>query len=122
MLASISGVDLTPRIQDSTYLVDSMDVCDTWIDASGVNHERIYRTRVKGSFELVYVTDGTGVHQLWDLIEGARRGRVLKITVFVNNLCVTKEIECHYVVAGVKRVDLKNGLFVDRIKMTLEEI
>lgn len=122
MLASINGVDISDKIQESTYHVDELDVCDTWVDASEKNHERIYRTRVKGSFELAYVSDGTGIQTLYALISGASTGRVLKINVFINNKCVMKEINCHYKLEGMKRVDLRNGLFYDRFKMTLEEV
>lgn len=122
MFASINDVDISDKIQDSTYKVDSEDIVDTWVDASEKNHERIYRSRVKGSFELAFVSDGTGVGHFWDLIEGASKGRVLKIKVFINNLCMTKEIECHFKLEGIKRVDLKNGYFYDRLKMTLEEV
>lgn len=121
MLASINGIDLEPALQYSTYKMQTTDVYDKWTDANHKNHRHIYGQRISGSFDMVF-TSAKEHADFLSLVNGVKdsEGKI-KITVYVQDLGIAKEIEAFYTFIAGQYVDMKNGYIKDRITVQIEE-
>ena len=94
-LLVIAGHDLTQHIKVPSWNVNCDDVYEEWTDANYVKHREVTRTRVSGSFTLLY-DDNNQLDQFFDIIQAQKAldtSKAVKMTVYMNNLCTTKEID-----------------------------
>lgn len=55
-LFKINTTDISDRIESGSYNVNENDVYNTWTDANGIVHRDILRTRVSGTFNVLFRT------------------------------------------------------------------
>lgn len=122
MLASINGTDITQYILSESYNVNQKNEFNEWTDANRVNHRDIIRTRVLGEFELQFkVGDETPYNNFVTLLKDNTSSGVLHITVFVNNINETKEINVFYEYLPILAKNVRSNKYYKSFKLSLEE-
>ena len=122
MLASINGTDITQYVLSESYKINQKDEYNEWTDANRVNHRDIIRTRVEGAFELQFkIGDEIPYNNFVALIKDNTVSGVLPITVFVNNVNETKEINVFYEYLPVMVKNVRSNKYYKSFKLSLEE-
>lgn len=86
MLAKIGTIDLTKKIEDKTYVMESEDEYIEWQDGNNRKHRVYVRGRVKGSFNVICDSRlGMDANEFLALVDKHTENRVLTITCWVNN-------------------------------------
>lgn len=57
VLFTLGGVDYTDKINQHNYKMNAADVASTWTDANYRVHRDVYRTRVSGTFKMLFSKD-----------------------------------------------------------------
>ena len=121
-LASINGTDITQYILSESYNINQKNEYNEWTDANRVNHRDIIRTRISGEFELQFPI---GNEQLYTdfvtLLSANTASGVLPITVFVNNINETREINAFYEYLPVMVKNVRSNKYYKSFKLSLEE-
>lgn len=122
MLASINGTDITQYVLSESYKINQKNEYNEWTDANRVNHRDIIRTRVEGAFELQFkIGDEIPYNNFVALIKDNTVSGVLPITVFVNNINETKEINVFYEYLPVMVKNVRSNKYYKSFKLSLEE-
>lgn len=122
MLASINGTDITQYVLSESYKINQKNEYNEWTDANRVNHRDIIRTRVEGEFELQFkIGDEIPYNNFVALIKDNTVSGVLPITVFVNNVNETKEINVFYEYLPVMVKNVRSNKYYKSFKLSLEE-
>lgn len=90
----VSNKNFTQHIKMSSYKVNRVDDYEEWKDANRVKHREVTRTKVSGSFTLLY-DDAAELDDFFDTIEAARAShpsKALEMTVYLNNFHTTATI------------------------------
>lgn len=122
ILASINSTDITKYINESSYVMNSEPVTSEWVDANHVTHRDEYRRKVKGSFDLTFVTQ-QDYNDFIDLLHDATAGIVTVITVYVGddvNDLVTINAYCRMQMSKYRSISANYSF--NRLKMTVEEL
>lgn len=84
----VSNKDFTQHIKVPSYKVNRSEDYEEWKDVNKVRHREITRTKVSGSFTLIY-DDVTELDDFFDTIEAAKAlhpSGAVEMTVYLNNL------------------------------------
>lgn len=122
ILAKIGTTDISEYINESSYVMNSEPVTGEWVDANYTTHRDEYRRKVKGSFNLTFVTQ-TAYNDFITLLHGATAGNVTVITVYVGddiNDLVTINAYCHMSMSKYRSIS--DDYSFNRLKMTVEEV
>ena len=90
----VDGIDFTEHIKVPSYKVNRTPVYEEWEDGNYLKHREITRTRVSGSFTVLFddVLDfDQFVLTIESLIENSDTGAI-PMTVYINNKVITAEI------------------------------
>ena len=131
MQVKIGTTDITQYVQEKTYDVDSEDDYTEWKDSTGSSHRGGYVSKVRGSFELVFLDGYTSNNAVVDgygdfltLIANNSTDKRLTMSVTVNNKNnVLTSIVCYYKLTTKSFRYTHNGsnVVVKRVTMTIEE-
>ena len=120
-LLVINEIDVTRFINESSYIMNSTPVYEEWTDANYKTHRSEYRRRVKGSFDLCFIT----LEQYDDfiaLLKSALNKNLLTATFYVggdvNNY---QELNVYYTLENVKTASISSKNVFNKVKMTIEE-
>lgn len=121
ILAKLGNTDITPYINYTSYKMASVPVYNEWTNA---NYEIIrdeVRRRIKGSFDLAFVTD-TDYDTFIGLINDNKAGNLLRIQVYVgSDVNALREILCYYDLSPVSRKEASEGYIVSIMTMNIEQ-
>lgn len=121
ILASINSTDITKYINESSYVMNSEPVTSEWVDANYTTHRDEYRRKIKGSFDLTFITK-SDYDDFIDLLHNATSGSITTITVYVGddvNDLVTIQAYCRIIMK--KYASISTDYSFNRLKMTIEE-
>lgn len=131
MQVKIGNTDLSQYVQKKSYNIDSEDEYTEWKDSTLRKHRGGYVSKVKGSFELVFIDGYTSNNAVVDgygdfltLIANNSTDKKLSISLTVNNLNNTlKAITAYYRLDTKEFKYANNGsnCIVKRVTMTIEE-
>lgn len=121
-LASINGTDISQYILSESYSINQKDEYNEWTDANRVNHRDIIRTRVSGKFELQFPVCNEQLYtDFVTLLSDNTVSGILPITVFVNNINETKEINVFYEYLPVMVKNVRSNKYYKSFELSLEE-
>ena len=87
MQVLINSVDVTSCVQESTYKVDLVDEYKSWIDGAGIEHRTGYRSKVRGTFDAVFLAGYSMEYSVFKAaVDAATTNKVLTLSLTVNNL------------------------------------
>ena len=121
MLASINGTDISAYIQESTYKMNQENVYEEWEDASHYTHREQLRTRVVGSFELVFVQESDLTSFLTLMNNNMDTNKRLTISVFVSNINAFNEYVMFADFESISDRSISNSYFYKRFSLALAE-
>lgn len=90
----VGNKNFTQHIKMSSYKVNRVDDYEEWKDVDKKRHREVTRTKVSGSFILLY-DDIAELDDFFDTIEAARAShpsKALEMTVYLNNFHTTATI------------------------------
>ena len=122
ILAKIGTIDITEYINESSYVMNSDPITGEWVDANHVTHRDEYRRKIKGSFDLTFVTQ-QDYNDFIDLLHDNTAGVVTIITVYVGddiNDLVTINAYCRMQMSKYRSIS--DDYSFNRLKMTVEEL
>lgn len=120
-LLVINGIDVTRFINESSYVVNSEPVYEEWTDANYRIHRSEYRRRVKGSFDLCFITSDQ-YDEFLALVASASNQNLLTATVYVGgDINDYKEIDIYYTMEIQKLAVISSNNVFSKVKMTIEE-
>lgn len=115
------ATDISQYINYTTYKVDSEPVYNEWIDANYTTHRDEVRRRIKGSFQLAFVTD-TDYNAFLTLLNNNKSGNLLRIKVYVgSDINSMQDIICHYSLKTDSRKEANDSYIVTLLTMSIEE-
>lgn len=118
----INGIDFTSNVQEKSYKVDSHDVYSEWTDADERKHRYVPRSRILGSFNMVFVEGmGKTYNEFLEAIESAKSNGELILTVSVNNLDTAKEIYAFYSIDFQPPVKISDSRTFRKCTVKIEE-
>lgn len=117
---TINGINLSKYVQESTYNINSEPVYEEWTDGEWSVHKTQVRTRVKGSFDLVFVTEAD-FNSFKALIDANTTDNLLAVNVHVLNLGANKNVNVYYKINGSKVAEISATHVYKRFKMEIEE-
>lgn len=120
MLAQIGSTDITKWIQESTYKMNAEDIYEAWEDGNWVEHHHLIRDKVKGSFDLVFVTDAD-LNAFITLLNSNTVENYVIITVWVSNKNASSEHRMFYKFENTSDRQISDSYVYKRFKMTLTE-
>lgn len=122
-LAVVNSTDITDYIIKDTYEVNSEPVYTSWEDANYVEHRVYVRDKVRGSFEVITfgTTPRTALVAFLDILKAATSNNVLTIGLYVENEGTFQALNCFYTVESTQHAVTKDGRYVDRAKISIEE-
>ncbi|MCQ2369209.1 MAG: hypothetical protein MJ007_01890 [Paludibacteraceae bacterium] len=121
MLLEINGVDYTNNVQESTYKVDTEDVCNEWEDGFYRKHNDKYRERIKGSFDVVFVTDAQYNAFIND-VKKASNKNLLTATFYVGGLTnATQSAQVYYRLSLSTRRVINSSYTLTKLTFDFEE-
>lgn len=122
-LAVVNSTDITDYIIKDTYEVNSEPVYTSWEDANFVEHRVYVRDKVRGSFEVITfgTTPRTALVAFLDILKAATSNNVLTIGLYVENEGTFQALNCFYTVESTQHAVTKDGRYVDRAKISIEE-
>lgn len=122
ILAKIGTTDITQYINESSYVMNSEPVTSEWVDANYTTHRDEYRRKVKGSFDLTFVTQ-TDYNGFIDLLHDNTAGIVTVISVYVgDDVNDLKTINAYCRMQMSKYRSISADYSFNRLKMTVEEL
>jgi hypothetical protein len=122
MLLVVNGTDLTDYVNPSSYSVNEVDQCDSWLDGNLVEHRIYGRSRVAGTFDVfLYGKDGMTTEAFLENWEAAVENHILTAQVFVQNKNTMKTINCYYTFEGTSHREMVNGNYCDKLTITIQE-
>lgn len=120
MTVLINTTDISKYVQESSYKVNQEETYVEWEDAIYQSHRRLARTKVKGSFDLVFVTEDE-LASFLTLVNDNRAANALIMTVYVMNLGQTVTKRFFYKIKGTKTAQINDRYVYKRYTMELEE-
>ena len=122
-LAVVNSTDITDYIIKDTYEVNSEPVYTSWEDANYVEHRVYVRDKVRGSFEVITfgTTPRTALVAFLNILKAATSNNVLTIGLYVENEGTFQALNCFYTVESTQHAVTKDGRYVDRAKISIEE-
>lgn len=121
-MIEVNGIDFTECVQETTYKVDEQDVFTKWTDANGVDHRKVIRQRITGSFDLVFIEGYKKTYtEFMEAVKAAKTDGALEITLSVNNLDEVKTISCFYSIKFKAPQKIAEGRTFRKCTFTLEE-
>lgn len=93
-LLVINGSDFTKHIKVPSYKVNKTQQYEEWEDANYLKHREITRTKVSGSFTLIYddISELDGFFDTVETLIAASSTGAIQMTVYLNNLHTTATI------------------------------
>ena len=121
-LFQINGTNVTPDMDVQNYAMNAVDEYTEWLDGNGVKHRDVYRTRVSGSFSLLY-TNGTDYASFQTLLSTAKQAdNSFPVSAYVNNTDTTDSLDVYLTTATSVKRDDTNGRVWIRVDVSVEEI
>lgn len=121
ILASINGTDISNYIQESTYEINQRDVYKGWMDANYNIHREKIRTRVVGSFDLVFLTETDYTAFLTLLNTNTDASGMLTITLYVTNINASASYNVFFEFENNVNREISANYFYKRCTMDIEE-
>ena len=90
-LVTVNSFDLSPYIIAPSYEMNREDVFREWVDGNGITHRSVYRTRVRGQFEVKF-WDRSKYATFLTNIGAVKTGGYYPMTVYVNNTETTENV------------------------------
>lgn len=121
MVLKINDNDVSNRIIAGSYNVNSADEYQSWVDANGLTHRQFIRSRIKGSFDMLF-KDQTEYNAFLSVLASAKRTDLsYKITLNVNNTneFVTKWFFLNF--ESVRNRNYKWDDYFERFTVNIEE-
>ena len=121
MTVSINNTDITPFIQESSYEMNRYTDHKEWIDGNRRKHREIMRNYIKGSFEMVFVTE-SDLSDFMDLVEDNTVNGILTITLYIQNINQTDEYEVFCEIVGNTDRKINNDYFFKKFNVSITEV
>ena len=120
-LLVINETDVTRFINESSYTMNSTPVYEEWTDANYKTHRSEYRRRVKGSFDLCFITPEQ-YNDFIALLKSASDKNLLTATFYVGgDINNYQELNVYYTLESIKTVSISSKNIFNKVKMTIEE-
>lgn len=121
MLLEINSNDYTNNVQESTYNVNTEDVCNEWEDGFYRKHKDKYRERITGSFDIVFVTDAQYNAFIND-IKASSNKNLLTAKFYVGGLTnAIKEAQVYYKLTLTQRRVINSTYTLNKMTFDFEE-
>lgn len=123
MQVVINDVDVTSCVQESTYNIDLKEEYKSWRDAAGYEHREAYRSKIKGTFDMVFISGySLDYATVKSALDAATTDHVLTITLTVNNLNgASQTIYAYYRIDFKPMRRISNAVTYKRATITIEE-
>lgn len=84
MLFKVNNHDYTSRVLSRTYKVNEADVYETWTDANGLTHRVVYRSRISGQFDMLFL-DRNAYETFLDDLDAVKTDGYHAVDLYLNN-------------------------------------
>ena len=122
MLASINGVDLTPYIDEKSYIMNAEDTYESWLDGNYVEHRIYTTTKIRGSFVVcLYGKDGMNTQTFLETWSGGVNNHIATILVYCQNTDSMEAINAFYAFEGTFHREMINGAYCDKLTISISE-
>lgn len=122
MLVVVNGTDITDYIDKKSYKMNAEDPYESWLDGNYKEHRIYTRSKIRGSFTVtLYGQDNMDTSAFLQLWNGAVSNKVLTALVYVQNTDSNEAIEAYYSFQGTFHREMVNGLFCDKLSVTITE-
>lgn len=120
-LLRVLGTNLTKYINESSYQVNPEKVYEEWMDANCKKHKSIFRTRAKGKFDLVFVTEAD-YNSFMGKIHQATNDNVLTAQFYVGgDVNAIQELNVYYDFKTSKHREISKTHIFNKVTMEIEE-
>ena len=120
MLAQIGNTDITPWIQESTYVMNKVNVYKDWVDGNYTKRRNVNRTRVEGDFDMVFTND-SDLNAFLSLLSNNTTSGYVTITLWISNKNVSEQHQMLYSFDNKNNRQINNNYVYKRFKMKMEE-
>ena len=120
--AVVGGVDITKYIIKDTYEINSKPIFESWTDGNFHEHRIYSRSRVSGSFDVIFFDEDNGAYQdFLALLASATDNRLLTIGLFVLNESRFDGFQVYYTLKAAQHAETIDGRMVNKMTMEIEE-
>lgn len=117
MLVKIGSIDITKKIEDGTYVMESEGEYIEWKDGNKKKHRVYTCEKVKGSFNVICDSRlGMDSKKFLDLIDECTVDGVLTITCWISNKAKLQALSAYIKITTQKHTDV-----MDILSVKLEE-
>lgn len=122
ILGVIGDIDITKYIIKDTYKVNSEPVYESWQDGNFRSHRIYTRTKVTGSFDVIFFGEDDGPYQdFLALIASETSQNVLTIGLYVENEAAFESFEVYCELTSSQHAETTDGRIVNKVTVQIEE-
>lgn len=120
VLFTVSGTDYTNRILVPTYNINAEEVGTTWVDGNHVTHKDVYRTKVKGSFDM-YFFNNADFEAFKTALDTGRYDNYTTVSLYVANDMEIRPVDAYITIAPAMTRYAHGAVKYDVFTVTIEE-
>ena len=106
MLAMIGATDLTKKIEDNSYAIESEDEFIEWKDGNSKKHRVYVKSRAKGTFNIICDKRlGMSSSEFLSLVKENTENNAVMITCWINNKAEYRTLSAYTKITVKKHTD-----------------
>lgn len=113
--------DLTPYMDYQKYSMNDVPVYQTWTDGNMIEHRNSIRTRIEGSFQLIYTSTADFNSFLTLMSSAIQSNGYYSVSAYVQNTNSTESFEAFIEYDSESRFDFTNSREYHLVKMKVRQ-
>lgn len=113
--------DLTPYMDYQKYSMNNVPVYQTWTDGNVIEHRNSIRTRIEGSFQLIYTSTADFNSFLTLMSSAIQSNGYYSVSAYVQNTNSTESFEAFIEYDSESRFDFTNSREYHLVKMKVRQ-
>jgi hypothetical protein len=113
--------DLTPYMDYQKYSMNNVPVYQTWTDGNMIEHRNSIRTRIEGSFQLIYTSTADFNSFLTLMSSAIQSNGYYSVSAYVQNTNSTESFEAFIEYDSESRFDFTNSREYHLVKMKVRQ-
>lgn len=120
MTATINGTDISSYINESSYKMNQYDDYKEWVDGNRIKHHEIMRHFIKGSFDMIFLTE-LDLTTFLTLLGNNTVNGITTITLYVQNINQSNQYQVYFDMICDSDRSISTNYFFKKYKVTITE-